>query len=78
MELKGDVRQSMNRSHSMLKPAGPSFSRRPEGTYCELTPHSLTILELLFTPTLSGGQTWVCMRFWSGRVRSEFCEEDWE
>lgn len=30
------------------------------------------------TPTLHGGQTWVCMRFWSGRVRSEFCEEDWE
>lgn len=30
------------------------------------------------TPTLHGGQTWVCMRFCSGRVRSEFCEDDWE
>lgn len=79
--------RSMNKLHSVLKPTSPCILRCPEDNckIMQLGADSVKVLQSyscflhpIGTPALHNGQTWVCMRFWSGRVRSEFCEEDWE
>lgn len=72
--IKAPVSSGIHRKHLLTL----FFLGAPRSWFFQFYNPSWFVSPLSTSPSLPRGQTWVCMRFWRGRVRSEFCEEDWE